>query len=501
MKSPRHIHRHLTRIIAMLAALPTIFAVTACGSTSSANGGDDGLTKVTFMLSWAPDTNHIGVYVAKNKGYYRQAGLDVNIVAVAQSGAEQAVNNGVADFALSNLTNVSTYSTKGTELRQVMQIQQKTSAIWCALASNASITRPRDLDGKTFATFGSSESDAVVRRMIQHDGGKGNFDKVTVGTSTFQTLESGRADFGGFYSTWEGVQAKLNGPKLNCFTEPEYGVPGNADSIGIITSDRLIAQNPDLVKRFVQATQRGYEYAYDHGDEAADILVKEAPEANLDPEFVRESMKTIIDGQYWGDREQIISGKQTFGLADYQGTQGVLRLPRAIRRVHGRGRTCGARSAAVEGPRHRRIPETGELAARRQRAATAHSNKAHRHGHDESTDRHTPHRGEHGHRHRRRARIGVASRTAERPTAWRERQLRQRARATGGAQHPRCAESARALGYTGVRRRKASLMGTVFHRRRRLRAIPRQRWSGRCQHRRRRQCRLHADYARRDARQ
>ena len=108
----------------MLAALPTIFAVTACGSTSSANGGDDGLTKVTFMLSWAPDTNHIGVYVAKNKGYYRQAGLDVNIVAVAQSGAEQAVNNGVADFALSNLTNVSTYSTKGTELRQVMQIQQ-----------------------------------------------------------------------------------------------------------------------------------------------------------------------------------------------------------------------------------------------------------------------------------------------------------------------------------------------------------------------------------------
>lgn len=200
MKALRHIHRHLTRIIAMLATLLTICAVTACGSAGSVNGSNDGLTKVTFMLSWAPDTNHIGVYVAKNKGYYRQAGLDVNIVAVAQSGAEQAVNNGVADFALSNLTNVSTYSTKGAELRQVMQIQQKTSAIWCALASNTSITRPRDLDGKTFATFGSSESDAVVRRMIQHDGGKGNFDKVTVGTSTFQTLESGRADFGGFYS-------------------------------------------------------------------------------------------------------------------------------------------------------------------------------------------------------------------------------------------------------------------------------------------------------------
>ena len=305
----------------MLAALPTIFAVTACGSTSSANGGDDGLTKVTFMLSWAPDTNHIGVYVAKNKGYYRQAGLDVNIVAVAQSGAEQAVNNGVADFALSNLTNVSTYSTKGTELRQVMQIQQKTSAIWCALASNASITRPRDLDGKTFATFGSSESDAVVRRMIQHDGGKGNFDKVTVGTSTFQTLESGRADFGGFYSTWEGVQAKLNGPKLNCFTEPDYGVPGNADTIGVITSDKTISSNPDLVKKFVEATKKGYEYAYSNPDDAAEILVKEAPDANLKPAFVKKSMKTIVDGQYWGDPSKIKDGSFVFGTNDTEGAQ------------------------------------------------------------------------------------------------------------------------------------------------------------------------------------
>ncbi|EFA23710.1 NMT1/THI5-like protein [Bifidobacterium gallicum DSM 20093 = LMG 11596] len=273
------------------------------------------------MLSWAADTNHIGVYVAKNKGYYRDAGLDVDIVAVAQSGAEQAVNNGVADFALSNLTNVSTFAVKGAHIKQVMQVQQKTSAIWCALASNKTITRPKDLDGKTFATFGSNESDAVVRRMIQTDGGKGDFDKVTVGTSTFQTLESGRADFGGFYETWEGVEAKMHGPALTCFTEPDYGVPGNADSIGIITSDKLIDTDPELVKTFVQATQRGYEYAYDHGGEAASILVKEAPEANLEEDFVKESMNVIIDGQYWGDRKQIDEGTQTLGAIDYDGTQ------------------------------------------------------------------------------------------------------------------------------------------------------------------------------------
>ena len=312
-----------SKAIALLGSAAMVFSVSACGQSNdtSAQTDSDGLTKVTFMLSWAPDTNHIGVYVAKNKGYFKSVGLDVDIVAVGQAGAEQAVNNGVADFALSNLTNVSMYAVKGAKIKQVMQVQQKPSAIWCSLASNTEITSPKDFDGKTFATFGSNESDAVIRRMIQTDGGKGTFDKVTVGTSTFQTLSSKTADFGGFYATWEGVQADMYGPKLNCFTEPDYGVPGNADTIGVITSDKTISSNPDLVKKFVEATKKGYEYAYPSPDNAAEILVKEAPDANLKPAFVKKSMKTIVDGQYWGDPSKIKDGSFVFGTNDTEGAQ------------------------------------------------------------------------------------------------------------------------------------------------------------------------------------
>ena len=313
-----------SKAIAILGSIAMLVGVAACGqsndSTKTAADGN-GLTKVTFMLSWAPDTNHIGVYVAKNKGYFKQAGLDVDIVAVAQAGAEQAVNNGMADFALSNLTNVGIYTLKGAKIKQVMQVQQKPSAIWCSLASNKDIKSPKDFDGKTFATFGSNESDAVIRRMIQTDGGKGTFDKVTVGTSTFQTLSSKKADFGGFYATWEGVQADMYGPKLNCFTEPDYGVPGNADTIGIITSDKTISSNPTLVRKFVQATKKGYEYAYSHPDDAAATLVKEAPDANLKLAFVKKSMKTIVDGQYWGDPAKIKDGSFVFGTNDTKGAQ------------------------------------------------------------------------------------------------------------------------------------------------------------------------------------
>ena len=64
-----------SKAIAILGSIAMLVGVAACGqsndSTKTAADGN-GLTKVTFMLSWAPDTNHIGVYVAKNKGYFKQ---------------------------------------------------------------------------------------------------------------------------------------------------------------------------------------------------------------------------------------------------------------------------------------------------------------------------------------------------------------------------------------------------------------------------------------------
>ena len=210
-------------------------------------------------------------------GWFKQAGLHVNILAVSQTGAEHAVDSGAADFALSNTTNLADFSTKGAKLKEVLQVQQKPSAIWCSLYKNTKIHSPKDFDGRTFATFGSAEGDAVIRRMIQHDGGEGKFDKVTVGTSTFRTLESGKADFGGFYGTWEGVQAQMYGPKLRCFKEADYGVPGQQDTIGIITHANTVKRNPKLVRAFVKAVKRGYEYAYNHPDEACLLYTSPSP--------------------------------------------------------------------------------------------------------------------------------------------------------------------------------------------------------------------------------
>ncbi|XCB29667.1 hypothetical protein RQN30_10860 [Arcanobacterium hippocoleae] len=75
------------------------------------------------------------------------------------------------------------------------------------------------------------------------------------------------------------------------------------------------------MKSFVQAAQRGYEWAYQNPQEAAKILVKEAQDANLDLDFVKASMKFIVDNKYWGDPNLIVNGDFTFGTADISGAQ------------------------------------------------------------------------------------------------------------------------------------------------------------------------------------
>ena len=198
------------------------------------------------------------MYVAKNKGYFKQAGLDVDIVAVAQAGAEQAVNNGVADFAPSNLTNAGIYTTVPKIKQVAVQQAERHPGVH---SRRTRISNPRkDFDGKPSPRSASNESDAVIRRRSRPTAAKAEPDKVTVARPRPEL--SSKTDFGGFCH-WEGVQADMYGPKLNCFTEPDYGVPGNADTIGVITNNKTISQS-DSRKKFVQATKKGYEYAYSH---------------------------------------------------------------------------------------------------------------------------------------------------------------------------------------------------------------------------------------------
>lgn len=319
MKMGNSITQLVTRTIAAAGALAMGLALTACGgdtsSTANGSGSNTGSndTDITFMLDWTPNTNHIGLYVAQQLGYYKDENVNLKILPTAQAGAEASVESGVANTGFTTMSNVAAFNAQGSHLKFFFDLTQKEVARWCALASRTDIKTPKDFDGKTFVSFGSAEQTAVMKQMIKHAGGKGDFKTASVGTSTFQTLTSGQGDFGGFYETWEGVESRLNGPALNCFVASDWGVPGNPDELGFATTESWANEHKDLLQRFVDATSRGYAYALAHPDEAADILVKQASDANLDSKLTKESMKTIVDGDYWGDTKKITAALETAG--------------------------------------------------------------------------------------------------------------------------------------------------------------------------------------------
>ena len=287
---------------ALILGIGLLLGTAGCASNNAGTSGNsDGDSSISFMLDWTPNTNHIGLYVAQKLGYFDDEGVDVTILPTAQAGAETSVENGVADVGFTTLSNVAAFNAQGANLKMVFDLTQQPVARWCALASHTDISTPKDFDGKTFVSFGSAEQTAVLRQMIRTAGGTGDFETATAGTNTFQALTNGQGDFGGFYATWENVESELHGPALHCFVASDWGVPGNPDQLGFAVNAAWLkdASHGDTLRRFLAAVRRGYDYALANPDEAADILVDQAGEAQLDPELTHASMQEIVDGNYW----------------------------------------------------------------------------------------------------------------------------------------------------------------------------------------------------------
>ena len=287
---------------ALILGIGLFLGTAGCASNNAGTSGNsDGDSSISFMLDWTPNTNHIGLYVAQKLGYFDNEGVDVTILPTAQAGAETSVENGVADVGFTTLSNVAAFNAQGANLKMVFDLTQQPVARWCALASHTDISTPKDFDGKTFVSFGSAEQTAVLRQMIRTAGGTGDFKTATAGTNTFQALTNGQGDFGGFYATWENVESELHGPALHCFVASDWGVPGNPDQLGFAVNAAWLkdASHGDTLRRFLAAVRRGYNYALTNPDEAADILVDQAGEAQLDPELTHASMQEIVDGNYW----------------------------------------------------------------------------------------------------------------------------------------------------------------------------------------------------------
>ncbi|QKC86263.1 ABC transporter substrate-binding protein [Mesorhizobium sp. NZP2077] len=312
----------LTRRQALLLTLASGLPLIAGSSRSFA-----ATQKVTVALDWTVNTNHVGLFVAREKGFYREAGLEVDILPYSDTGAGTLVANRVADFGINGTISLFTQKTAGADLKAVYAVVQSETGRVVFNAGRSEIKSPRDLDGLTYGGFGSAWENALISTIIRHDGGKGNFETVTLGTSAYEALANGSVDFTLEVSTWEGVEAELKGIKQRSFVYADYGVPDEHTTL-ISSSEAYLQANPALAAAFVQATRRGYQFTVDHPGEAATLLIAANQDALTNPALIEASLSALIDGHYLrGENGAIgtMDPAKMVAIGDYLFSVGILR--------------------------------------------------------------------------------------------------------------------------------------------------------------------------------
>ena len=300
-------------LAAVMAAAMLTLGMAGCSSANNSNSENNETattaasaekTKVTFVLDWTPNTNHTGLYVAQEKGYFDEAGLEVEIVQPPEDGAEALVGTGKAQFCMTfqdTMLPTVVGDTKMPIEAVAAVLQHNTSGI--ISRKGEGIDTPKGLEGKKYATWDLPIEKATLKQVIEDDGG--DFDKVELIPSTVtdeaSALQSKSVDAIWVYYGWAGIATKLKNVDTDYFYFKDINPVFDYYTPVIAGNTDWMSENPDKTKAFLTALKKGYEYSIENIDDAADILVKAAPE--LDKELVLESQKYMAD-QYKAEVEQ-----------------------------------------------------------------------------------------------------------------------------------------------------------------------------------------------------
>lgn len=239
-------------------------------------GGGSALENVRISLKWLHQTQFAGVYVAKEKGFYEDEGLDVEIKEWDFAGTqEKDLAEGKEDFALMNPIEVLKAVDKGLDFRAVAIIYQDAS--WALVALKESgITTPADFRGKVLGLKGGTDDGKIIYPALLKTFGI-DPSEVTIKPIGFETgpevqdVVEKRADVINVYRTDQVYLFDKRGLEYNLILPERFGFEMNGDVL--VTTQRLIDENPKLVRKFVQATIEGWRHAIANVEEAVDITM------------------------------------------------------------------------------------------------------------------------------------------------------------------------------------------------------------------------------------
>jgi NitT/TauT family transport system substrate-binding protein len=245
--------------------------------------------KVSLRLSYTPFAAHIPVYVAKAKGYYEAASLDVDILSGRGSVfAATTVGAGKEEFGISDAASVVTARAKGVPVIAIGNLQQDNGVALIA-TEKSGINKVEDLKGRNIGILPGSTTTIFLQALLKRHGmSMDDFKAVTWRPGTdLPLLLDGKIDSEVTVYNNEVVGWGIEHPelKLNVWTMASLGfdTPGYA----LITSEEYAAKNSTIVGAFAKASFKGTDYALRNPDEAVDILVKAVPELKKEIEAAK----------------------------------------------------------------------------------------------------------------------------------------------------------------------------------------------------------------------
>jgi NitT/TauT family transport system substrate-binding protein len=244
---------------------------------------------VSVRLSFTPFAAHIPVYVAKEKGYYSQGGLDVAILAGRGSSfAAMTVGSGKEEFGIADAAAVVTTRAQGVPIVALANLQQDNGVALFATESSG-IAAPSQLKDRNVGVFTGSTTTIFLQAWLKKNGlTMDDIKPVTVRSGTDLPLVlSGKIDAEVTVYNNELVAWKIEHPelKLRQWTMASLGfdTPGYA----IVTNEELAKQKPQLVKAFRDATVKGIEFSLSNPAEAVAIITKAVPELKVEIETAK----------------------------------------------------------------------------------------------------------------------------------------------------------------------------------------------------------------------
>jgi ABC-type nitrate/sulfonate/bicarbonate transport system substrate-binding protein len=244
------------------------------------------MIKLKLALDWTPNINHIGFLIAKELGFYKQQGIDLEILNPQDDNYAMTPGKklelGVADFAIAPFETVISLNNKVNQVQAIAIyaiLQKDLSCIATLKSSN--ITSPKLLDGKTYASYKARYEDHIVKQMIKNDGGEGDLniiypDKLGI----WNTLLSGKANATWIFDNWEGIEASTKNIELDKFTLDEFNIPYGYSPI-VLTKRENITKHKVPYSEFIKATQKGFLFTKNNLTESVDILKRYVTEYDL----------------------------------------------------------------------------------------------------------------------------------------------------------------------------------------------------------------------------